>query len=314
MKGNAMLNLNAATMLTAGLAPRQLAGAMQLQIAAGIMGQFFNPLNAGKLAFAMLPELMSLRCFAGCNPDVLFGPPPFAQPGCGMGGCVMPLPEPVQQWTMQTTGAGRASVDLGDGYSLKFNEANSEIEIFNANTGEHTRIWGDPHVDVDGKRVFDFWGTTTFTLENGTKITINTEPWNGNVNAYVASQVVITKGSNALVVDGISQNKLGDLKMTMSNDGYAIDAAHRDGYVLHENATGSSWRSEHTGEVATQADLMATAVGREYGPGSQLPSLAETFNTMDFGRFLLFGMLMNFASELGETVRRPNVPVLPDQR
>ncbi|MDY7099146.1 MAG: DUF1521 domain-containing protein [Pseudomonadota bacterium] len=272
-----------------------LSNAIAFQVASGILGQFMNPLNAGRLAFAAMPELMALRCFTGCQQGIL------------PGGCVMPPPigipapvEPVQQWTAQTTGAGRAEVDLGDGYSLKFNERSSEIEIFNANTGEHTRIWGDPHVDVDGKRVFDFWGTTTFTLENGTKITINTEPWGRNPNAYVASQVVITKGSNALVVDGISQNQMGDLKMTMSNNGYAVDAAHRDGFVLHENATGSSWRSEHTGEVATQKDLNATRIGREYGPGSTLPSLEEMMPR--FGDFLMFGTLMNFAELLADTV------------
>jgi hypothetical protein len=296
-----MINPNATSLITANLMPRQAVGALQLQLAAGIMGQFFNPLNAGRLGFGFLPQLMALRCFTCVQPGAPFTPPPL--PGCGI--CinpVMPQPEPVQQWTVQNNGGGRAAVDLGDGYSLKFNERSSEIEIFNAKTGEHTRIWGDPHVDVDGKRVFDFWGTTTFTLENGTKITINTEPWKGNANAYVASQVVVTKGSNALVVDGISQNQLGDLKVTMSNNGYAVDAAHRDGYVLHENATGSSWRSEHTGEVATQADLMATAVGREYGPGSQLSSMNEAFSQI--GSFLLFGSLLGFNFAFAQSVDR----------
>ena len=281
------------------LAAPQMANALKLQVAAGILGQFFNPLNAGPRAFGMLPELLMLRAFVGMAAGASFPPP--MQPRCGNGtsGCVMP--EPVQQWTAKTTGEGKAEVDLGDGYSLKFNERSSQIEIYNANTREHTRIWGDPHVDVDGKRVFDFWGTTTFTLENGTKITINTEPWKGNSNAYVASQVVVTKGANALVVDGISQNQLGDLSMTMSNNGYAVDAAHRDGFVLHENATGSSWRSELTGQVATQTDLNATRVGREYGPGSELMSFGEMLPA--FSSFLMFGALVNFATQLGDQMR-----------
>lgn len=295
-----MINPNATSFITAGLTPRQLTGALQLQLAAGIMGQFLNPLNAGRLGFGVLPQLFALRCFTCCNPALPFTPPPL--PGCGPRNCCLPAPEPVQQWTVESNGGGRASVDLGDGYSLKFNERSSEIEIFNANTGEHTRIWGDPHVDVDGKRVFDFWGTTTFTLENGTKITINTEPWKGNANAYVASQVVVTKGTNALVVDGISQNQLGDLKLTMSNNGYAVDAAHRDGFVLHENATGSSWRSEHTGEVATQADLNATRIGAEYGPGSQALSLDEAFSQV--GSFLLFGSLFGLNFGFAPNVER----------
>lgn len=287
-----MFNPVTASIAGRSSASSQLANAIQFQVAAGIMGSFFNPLNAGPRSFGTFPAMMLLRCFTSCTAASTF--PPIATPDCVM-------PEPVQQWTAKTTGQGRAEVDLGDGYSLKFDERRSQIEVFNAKTGDHTRIWGDPHVDVDGKRAFDFWGTTTFTLENGTKITINTEPWKGNSNAYVASQVVVTKGANALVVDGISQNQVGDLSMIMSNNGYAVDAVHRDGFVLHENATGSGWRSEHTGEVATQSDLNATRVGREYGPGSEMPSLEEMLPA--FSNFLMLGMLLNIASTLGEWTR-----------
>ncbi|MFN3592899.1 MAG: hypothetical protein ACK4TG_12035, partial [Thermaurantiacus sp.] len=48
----------------------------------------------------------------------------------------------------------------------------------------------------------------------------------------------------------------------------------RDGFTLHENMAGDGWLTE-LGNVATQRDLNATRVGREYGPGSDLPSLAE---------------------------------------
>jgi hypothetical protein len=194
------------------------------------------------------------------------------------------------------TGGNTAKVDLGDGNRLEIDERSSQISIINDKTGERTRIWGDPHVEIDGKHAFDFWGTTTFTLENGTKITINTEQWKGNSNAYVASQVVVTKGSNALVIDGVSQNSLGDLKMTLSNNGRAIDAATRDGFTLNENACGSGWTTEG-GSIATQRDLDATRVGREFGPGSELQSLSELGGL--FSQFLIFGNFLNFASNLG---------------
>lgn len=202
-------------------------------------------------------------------------------------------------------------MDLGDGYSLRIDERNSEMTILNARTGESTRVWGDPHVDVDGRHAFDFWGTTTFQLENGTKLTINTEQWKGNPNMYVASQVVITKGANSVVVDGISQNRLGDLKVTVGADGYAQDAAHRDGFMLYENATGSSWRAEH-GAIATQRDLDATRPGQAYGPGARTPSLGEFWNIL--GGFLLTGRLP--LNDLGGVERdtqrpaeQPRVPV-----
>lgn len=237
------------------------------------------------------------------------GTKPFVEPKpIQIGGCFPPpkpgcwdLPEPKVSWTAKMTGENTAKIDLGDGYKLDINEKNSEMTIINEKTGEKTKIWGDPHVDVDGKRAFDFWGTSTFTLENGTKITINTEQWNGNPNAYVASQVFITKGDNAIVVDGISQNKIGDLSVTMSNNGEEIDAANRDGWTLHENATGSGWRTEN-GNVATQKDADVTRIGAEYGPGSTALSQAEAaelgFN-FDFSQmanqiasYLLFGAIV----------------------
>jgi hypothetical protein len=244
--------------------------AAALQLAGGVLARFMNPLNAGPLAFAQMP------------PNFLVG----------VGCCGQP---PQAQWTAEMGTSGRASIDLGDGYTLQLNERNSEIVIENASTGETTRIWGDPHVDVDGQRVFDFWGTTTFTLGNGTKLTINTEQWGGNPNAYVASQVVITRGDQALTIDGISQNRLGDLSVTMGNNGRALDAATRDGYTLHENMAGSSWLTTR-GTMATQRDLDATRVGAEFGPGSAAMSLSEL--SVALGQWLTLGALLNMGAGL----------------
>jgi Domain of Unknown Function (DUF1521) len=262
----------------------KIMGDFVAQLTAGIIGEFTKAFGAGPNAFGQLPSQLDVRA------------------GIVKGGCVMPrpkcpgpiiCPKPAAQWTATIDGTNTAKINLGDGYRLEIDERNSQMTIINDKTGEKTRIWGDPHVEIDGKHAYDFWGTTTFTLENGTKITINTEQWNGNPNAYVASQVVITKGDNAIIVDGISQNKLGDLSVSMSNNGYAVDAATRDGYTLHENETGGGWRTE-AGSIATQNDLNATAIGREYGPGSELPSLSELGEQL--GSFLLLGA---FASFLG---------------
>lgn len=278
-----MTSINPAMALGILASPQTLAAGMQLQVAAGVLGQYMNPLGAPRFAFGQFPPMFSIGCFCGLSGGNRMPAAPLAgMPSLG-------LAEPAAQWTAQLTGKSTANIDLGDGYTLQLDERNSEIFIKNANTGETTRIWGDPHVDVDGKRAFDFWGTTTFTLENGTKITINTEQYGKNPAEYVSSQVVITKGDNAIVVDGISQNQIGDLSVSMSQNGQLVDAMARDGFTLHENATGSSWRSEFTGQVATQADLNATRVGAEYGPGSDTPSLGESVDFM--AGFLALGML-----------------------
>ncbi len=255
------------------------------QFAKNIMAQFFRPLPCGPHAFPKLPRCFDVRC--GTVP-----------PRCHLpnhSGC-FPIPKPAACWTAQTTGCNTAKVNLGDGYRLEIDERSSQVTVINDKTGERTRIWGDPHVEIDGKHAFDFWGTTTFTLENGTKITINTEQWKGNPNAYVASQIVVTKGSNAMVIDGVSQNKLGDLSITQSNNGYLVDAMHRDGYTLHENACGSGWRTE-SGNIATQNDLNATRVGGEYGPGSTMPSMGEIGEYL--GQFLVFGAMASFLTNGG---------------
>lgn len=260
MTVNALAALNASIGFAA---MSKLAGTGWVQLAAGILVQATDRLLAGPFAQSRLPASATLSC---------------GEPGR----------EPIASWTASTTGAHTAAVDLGDGYSLKIDERNSEMTIFNAATGENTKIWGDPHVDVDGKRAFDFWGTTTFQLENGTKITINTEQFAGNPNMYVASQVVITKGNNSAVIDGISQNQLGDLSVSVGTDGYALDAAHRDGWTVSENATGSGWRADHGG-IATQADADITRPGEAYGPGSTAPSLGEFWQIL--GTFLAVGRL-----------------------
>jgi Domain of Unknown Function (DUF1521) len=284
----------------AAYTPQQIQDGAMLMMAAGLMAQFSNNLGAGPFAFPSMPSFFDVRC--GIMPGGCWNP--------GRGGCIMP--EPAAQWTAKVDGQHTAKVDLGDGQRLEIDERNSQITIVNDKTGERTRIWGDPHVEIDGKHAYDFWGTTTFTLENGTKITINTEQWGGNPNAYVASQVVVTKGDNAIVIDGVSQNSLGDLSVTMGNNGYAVDAAHRDGYTLHENATGGGWRTE-MGNVATQDDLMATAIGREYGPNSNMPSMAELGENL--GAFLFLGMLASFLGiDLGSVLANQGGNARPQER
>jgi len=251
----------------------QLAGAMTLQLASGLLASYFQPLMASAFASARLPSLFNIQ---GGNFQTLPG-------------STTPSFVPQANWTASMQGQSQASIDLGDGYTLEIDERNSQMIIHNANTGESTKIWGDPHVDVDGKHAFDFWGTTTFELENGTKITIDTEQYAANPNEYLASKVTITNGNQAIIVDGVSQNEIGDLSVSMSNNGYMIDAATRDGFVLTENATGSGWRSELTGQVATQTDLNATKVGQLYGPGSEMPSLGEI--SQQLSSFLLFGFV-----------------------
>lgn len=169
-------------------------------------------------------------------------------------------PKDDAKWTVSNPGNGKANVDLGN-YELQMDENNSEIKIVNKNNGEVTKIWGDPHIDwnKDGKNDADFWGKTTFQLEDGTKITIDTEKFKNNPNEYLASEVTVTRGDHAMKITGLSQNEKGDLKVEYADrGGQALDWAVTDGFVVKENANGEGWLNASTGKLATQKDFDVT--------------------------------------------------------
>ncbi len=183
-------------------------------------------------------------------------------------GCFCPCKPPADsksetKWTVKNPGDGKADVDLGN-YTLQMDEKNSQIKIINKSNGEVTNIWGDPHVDwnKDGKTDVDFWGKTTFQLEDGTKITIDTEQFKNNPDMYVASEVTVTKGDNAMKITGLSQNELGDLKIeTSDRGGQALDWATTDGFTVKENANGEGWINPDTGKMVTQEEMNITKPG-----------------------------------------------------
>ncbi|HWU15903.1 MAG TPA: DUF1521 domain-containing protein [Caulobacter sp.] len=203
--------------------------------------------------------------------------------------------------------SGKAEIDLGDGNTLSINEASSEVVIRDAD-GNATRIWGDPHVSYNGKQIGDFWGTTTFVLENGTKITINTETskWN---NMTYAEQIVVTRGDQALVIDEVSEQTKGDLKISLGGDGHALDAAHDDGLVINENDGASSgWTSSITGAAVGQADFNLTKPGAE-GLREALEAFNATLGLMLTG--WLLGNLFKADTEVAATVAAKPFSALP---
>jgi hypothetical protein len=142
-----------------------------------------------------------------------------------------------------TTRGADDTVDFeNDNYSVKVGDT-GEINVTNKQTGEAYKIWGDPHVDVDGKHAFDFKGTTTFDLDDGTKITVDTTPWKGQNGATIASKVTIVDGQSdyAVQIKGVDDNKTGDLTFNETSKGWLMDEMVDDGNVLHENPAGSGF-------------------------------------------------------------------------
>ncbi len=129
--------------------------------------------------------------------------------------------------------AGRALIDLDGGYWLRLNEHQSEVLIENRNAAMETRIWGAGQVAVNGHDAGQFFGTTSFELANGAKITIETAQDLAQ-QAYYLDRLVVTKEERAVIISGVASNSLGDLHLAQSNDGVLIDASVRDGFVLVE--------------------------------------------------------------------------------
>ena len=125
-----------------------------------------------------------------------------------------------------------------DNYRITAGDDNS-VNIFNKNTGETYHVWGDPHVNIDGKHSFDFWGTTTFKLDDGTKVTINTTPWNNDPSQTLSSKVTITNGDYGVQITGVDTNTKGDLAFEEAAGlGQLADWAVADGNTIHENPNG----------------------------------------------------------------------------
>jgi hypothetical protein len=76
--------------------------------------------------------------------------------------------------------------------------------------GSNTRVWGDPHVETNGKtggEKFDFKKDTTFVLPDGTKINVKCTPWSGNPNVTVTQSLEIIQGNDKVMVTDIDKGK-----------------------------------------------------------------------------------------------------------
>lgn len=190
------------------------------------------------------------------------------------------LPAAPGSASTQRTGDGRVQFE-NDNYRITAGD-NDEVIVFNKGTGENYRIWGDPHVEIDGKHAFDFWGQTTFQLDDGTKLTIETTPWaKGGNGATVASVVTITDGDYGVQISGVDSNARGDLAFQeFAGGGRVLDLAVRDGNVLLENENGSGFIAvDRNGNIQNvdQAFIHATDELKNGGPDF-LAHFAEIFS------------------------------------
>lgn len=167
-------------------------------------------------------------------------------------------PPPQQsQWTSSGTKDGKTgSLNLGNGYNLNFNKKDSSVQLQNTKTGDTTRVWGDPHLDMNGKGGKSstmFKGPVSFTLPDDTKIRIGTQPGKNPKVSY-ADNVSISRGGQQYSVNGLSQENSRPLTMQSGGGGASSSDA---GLNLVAKQDGAGWINSRTGTDVTTADIKA---------------------------------------------------------
>lgn len=192
----------------------------------------------------------------------MMAPPPPTVLASQLNQSSEPSVDPV--WTHEVKD-GKATINLGDKYTITADEKDGTWTVRNNQTGHVTKIHGDPHVDADGdgKDDFDFKKDMTFQLDDGTKITVNNVDY-GNGES-ISSKLTITNGHNAMVVEGLGDDKDGknNLRVTQSNAGMTLDQLTADGaQTIHES--GQGW-VDGAGRAVNQAGIDAGEQGRAPG-------------------------------------------------
>jgi hypothetical protein len=176
--------------------------------------------------------------------DGAFGVGPFGessgwQPG---GGSDCGCPYDQSPWTVTNQGDGKADIDLGK-YSLDLDKSNMQWNLTNKETGAVTKVSGDPHVSESGNN-WDFHKDTTLQLDDGTRITVHTEPYKvlgQDTGQTVSSTLEITRGGHGMRVTGLGGDQDGPLQVADGLNGYALDAANLGTQVLFE--AGNNWQT-----------------------------------------------------------------------
>ncbi len=191
---------------------------------------------------------------------------------------------------------GGAKLDLGQGYRLTVDERDQSLLFENEKTASQTVIWGNGKIEGNAvSEPLQFWGTTSFAFGDEGKITLETVESKSAPGQYLLETVSVSVADRGMVITGLTNDIVGDLKVDESKSSGRVDNNARDGFTLFETADGAAWVDEDNAAI-TQALLDATAVGGLYGPGSEFLNSVEFSALMS--RFMtswnLFSMISNY--------------------
>ena len=143
-----------------------------------------------------------------------------------------------------TTRAIDGSVNFSNqNYHIKVGE-NGDINIANKHTNEAYLIQSDLNVNVDGVRAFYFEGTTSFELDDGTRITVDTAPRKAIDYAMLAAtSVAIFDGhaDYAVLIENLDGVRDGEITFDEVTGDAVIALAIDSGNKLNENVDGEGF-------------------------------------------------------------------------
>ncbi|MCK5892927.1 MAG: DUF1521 domain-containing protein [Endozoicomonadaceae bacterium] len=138
---------------------------------------------------------------------------------------------------------------LDNGNKLLFHGENESWSIVDSD-GKSTKIWGDPHVsEGDRGGHWDFQSNSTFILDDGTKISVDTASKGRTDGNVYTNGLTITKGNQSIQVTGIADNdpKIGDPGL----NGGQLDRDTNDGHVFQMGDAADDWTYQATGKEVT---------------------------------------------------------------
>lgn len=128
-------------------------------------------------------------------------------------------------------------------YNINVDE-NGDINIINKQTSEAYLIQSDLRVNVDGVRAFYFEGTTSFELDDGTRITVDTQPRKAIDYAMLAvTAVAIFDGSAdyAVLIENLDGVREGEITFEEVTGDAVIELVIDSGNEVNENVDGEGF-------------------------------------------------------------------------
>jgi hypothetical protein len=105
--------------------------------------------------------------------------------------------------------------------------------------GKLTKVWGDPHVNEQNGKTWNFQQDSTFVLGDGTRINVTTVPW-GNAGAHVTSQLEVLNGHDRVMMTGVDSAQGGTTGKVLT-DGFQHVNDFGGAPVFTEGASSDDW-------------------------------------------------------------------------